>query len=52
MVSVLLLGAAYNSDNSAKDNGDNNRMCSLGSQECRSQIILHQNDGLAKKQSQ
>lgn len=53
MVSVLLLGVqsnvAYNSDNSVIDNRENNRVCSLGTQECRGQMIPHHDDGLAKE---
>lgn len=53
VVCVFLLGVqssvAYNSDNSVADNGDNNSVCSLGSQECRGQMILHPDDGVWKK---
>ena len=53
MVCVVLLGVqssvAYNSDNSVTDNGDNNSVCSLGSQECRGQMICHCDDGVSGK---
>lgn len=35
--------------NSVADNGDNNSVCCLGSQECGGQMIRHHHDGLAKQ---
>lgn len=38
--------------NSVTDNGDNNSVCSLRSQECRGQMIPHHDDGGTLKNSE